>query len=247
MWWASLLAAGVVLLLVQWRQSGQKLIDFLGLGLVYVYARLWHGCTANVASPLPAKGPAILVSNHTCSADPAFLQWVSNRPLSFLIAREYYVNLKWARKLFEYIGCVPVARNNRDVAAVRLALRRLNEGRIICIFPEGGLSGAGRQRLRPGKHGAALLALRSGAPVIPAFISGGPQTSAILPAWLFPSRVRITFGSPIDLSAWQGRRLDRALLDKVTTLIMKRIEELRPRVEKPADNSRRRLRASPRG
>src|SRR6202022_2482438 len=134
---------------------------------------------------LPATGPAILVANHTCSADPAFLTAGCRRVLSFMIAREDY-NIRLLRPLLDYIGCVPVARNGRDAAGVRNALRRLDRGCVLCIFPEGGLSNAGRKRVRSGKAGVALLALRSRAPVFPALISGGPQTSSIPRAWLLP-------------------------------------------------------------
>ena len=124
------------------------------------------------------------------------------------------------------MGCVPVSRNGRDAVAARTAIRRLQEGRVICIFPEGGLSNAGRPRLRPGKAGAALIALRSQAPVFPALISGGPQTSSLKGAWLRPSRVRVRFGRAIDLSVYQGRPLDRRLLEEVTRVLMGRIADL---------------------
>jgi 1-acyl-sn-glycerol-3-phosphate acyltransferase len=232
---ACALMAGVVLR--RWRRSGRKLVDFLGLGCVYVYARLWHGCTYHGLPPVPVQGAAILIANHTCSADPAFLQAAFARPLSFLIAHEYYESLPRLRGLFEYIGSVPVVRDGRDVRAVRLALRRLSAGRLVCIFPEGGLSAAGRQRLRHGKGGAALLALRSRAPVIPAYISGGPQHSHVPRAWLLPSRVRVTFGPAVDLSAYDGRPINRRLIEEVTALLMSQIAALQP---KPKDHKPRR-------
>jgi 1-acyl-sn-glycerol-3-phosphate acyltransferase len=225
-----LLAFGVVVLLMLdcWRRSGQPLVHFLGLGFIYLYVRLWH--RGNVGgSPLAERGPAILVANHTASADPAFLQAAFRRPLSFMLAQEYYV-LPGVRPLCDYIGCVPVARNGRDTAGVRMALRRLQQGHILCMFPEGGLSNAGRRRIRPSKSGVALLALRSGAPVYPAFITGGPQTSDVPTAWLRPSRtpVRVTFGPAIDLSAYHGRPIERKLLDEVTAGIMSRVAALDP-------------------
>jgi 1-acyl-sn-glycerol-3-phosphate acyltransferase len=226
MWILPILVVALIALLLKWRRSGQRLHDFLGHGLVYVYARVWHRCSYRRPAPLPKSGPAILYSNHTCSADPAFLDGGSGRPLSFFLAREYY-NISWLRWLFDYLGCVPVNRNGRDVAAVRQALRRLREGRVLCIFPEGGMSYAGRKRMGPGKVGIALLALRSRAPVFPARIRGGPQTSRILPAWLRPSGgTRVTFGPAVDLSAYQGRLINRKLLEEVTAFCMKRIVEL---------------------
>src|SRR5438067_4925558 len=141
--WA-LILAGIVAAVTLARAwcSGQRLIDYLGIGLVYLYARLWHRWSSDRLAPLAPKGPAILVSNHTCSADPSFLTAGCGRVLSFLIAREYY-DIPFLRRLLDYMGCVPVVRAGCDVAAVRTALRRLEEGRVVCVFPEGGLGNAG--------------------------------------------------------------------------------------------------------
>jgi 1-acyl-sn-glycerol-3-phosphate acyltransferase len=216
---ALVLAGGA---LVRWRSSGQSFGIFIVSLLVYVYARLWHRLAIDGPGSIPDHGPAIVVANHTCGADSAFLTAASPRPLSFLIADEYG-NIPLLRRLLEAIACVPVRRNGRDVTAVRLSLRRLQHGRAVCVFPEGGLSRAGRDVRPRGKAGVALLALRSGAPVVPALIRGGPQTDAVADAWLRPTRVRVTLGRPIDLSAYADRDVDRRLLDEVTSLLMHRI------------------------
>jgi 1-acyl-sn-glycerol-3-phosphate acyltransferase len=229
MWILPVLGAALVLLLVRWRRSGQKLHDYLGHGLVYVYARVWHGCCHSGPAPLPHWGPAILYTNHTCSADPAFLDSGCARPLSFILAKEYY-NIPGLGWLFDYLGCVSVNRDGWDVTAVRQALRSLEQGRVLCLFPEGGLSNAGRNRLRRGKGGIAWLALRSRAPVFPALILGGPQTSALLPAWLWPlQRARVIFGPAVDLSAFRDRPIRRKLLEEATALCMQKMADLRGR------------------
>src|SRR5206468_415427 len=126
--------------------------------------------------------------------------------------------------------CVPVGRDGRDPVAARKALRQLLAGRAVGLFPESNLAGVARDRLRPGKHGAAFLALASGAPVYPVYIAGGPRTHRLLRAWLWPSRkaVRVFFGPEVDLSAYRGRRRTRAVLEEVTQLLMRRIEALKP-------------------
>ncbi|HZT80540.1 MAG TPA: lysophospholipid acyltransferase family protein [Gemmataceae bacterium] len=219
-------------LLGAWRRSGLPLFDLTALHAFRAYARLWHGVPRRGTRQLPAKGPALLIANHTCSADPAILQTCCPRPLCFLIAREYY-HLPVARRFFGHFGMVPVARNGRDITALRVGLRRLAEGRVVCLFPEGGLSGAGTGRVRPGRGGAALLALRSGAPVYPAFIAGGPQHSHIARAWLLPSRARVVVGEPVDLSAYRDRPLDRRLIEEVAALLMRRVAELDPNRRHP--------------
>src|SRR5579885_2624200 len=113
MWVLLAATATVVFILFRWRKTNQSLIDFLGIGLVCLYARLWHRWTCNGPAPLPDTGPAILVSNHTCSSDPAFLTTGCTRVLSFLIGREYY-HVPLLKRLLDYMGCVPVTRNGRD-------------------------------------------------------------------------------------------------------------------------------------
>jgi 1-acyl-sn-glycerol-3-phosphate acyltransferase len=134
-------------------------------------------------------------------------------------------------------ACVPVARDGRDIRAARLGLRRLQEGRVVVVFPEGTLSGAGMGRLRTPRCGAAFLALRGKVPVFPAFISGGPQHPDVGRGWLWPSkrRVRIVFGPALDLSAYHGRPINRALLEEVTQFLMEQIAALDPRRKRRPD------------
>lgn len=220
-------AAGLVVVgvLWRWRRSGQSLVDFLGMGLVRWYARLWHGLRVSGPAPFRRGGPALVVANHTCSADPAFITAACVPPPGFMLAADYY-GTPGLRRLFDYIGCVPVHRRGHDVSGVRAALARLEEGRILGIFPEGSLSNAGRGGMRPGKAGAAYLALKSRAPVYPVWIAGGPQTCHLPPAWLKPSRVRVTFGPVIDLSEYYDRPYSRRLLEEVAQRIMDRIAGL---------------------
>jgi len=203
-------------------------VDRLGLGALHAFARLWHRCRGNGRSPLPPAGPAIVVANHPSHADPAFLTSACGRRLHFFHAREYY-DVFLLRRLFARFGCIPVARNGRDVAALREALRRLRDGAVLCIFPEGDLSPVDHEPAAPPKGGAALLALRSRAPVYPARIAGGPTARRVLQDWLYPSPgVHVTFGPAVELSAYHHRRIDRKLLAEVTALFMHRIADLEP-------------------
>jgi 4a-hydroxytetrahydrobiopterin dehydratase len=217
--------------LVRWLRSGKTLLDFTFLKISRVYSQLWHRWSNTGMAPIPRNGPVILVCNHTCSADPMFLQASFPRLPCYLSAAEHYNVHPFIRWVLGSMKCVPVTRNGRDVAAARRALRRLEEGHLLCIFPEGNLSGVAKQRMRVGKHGAALLALRTRTPVYPAYIAGGPQTDDLLEAWLWPppGRVQVIFGPAIDLSAYYDRSRTRQVLQEVTALLMDRINALQPR------------------
>jgi 1-acyl-sn-glycerol-3-phosphate acyltransferase len=163
------------------------------------YCALWHQLRVEGWAPLPESGPAILIANHTCGIDHMLLQAASRRVLGFMIAREYY-ELPWLRGFCSSVGCIPVNRDGRDLAAIRAALRALGEGRVVPIFPEGRIMPASGRRLGEMKPGGAYLAIRAGVPVLPAYIFGTPETDEILPSLATPSRASLFFGEPIDLS-----------------------------------------------
>jgi 1-acyl-sn-glycerol-3-phosphate acyltransferase len=211
----------------RWRR-GARSFDRFALIAMYAFARAWHGCARVEHDPVPPEGPAILVANHGSHADPAFLMAACTRPLHLWQARECY-EVPVLRRLFARVGCIPLARGTADVGAIRAALDCLSSGQVVAVFPEGEVSPTWRGPMRPAKRGAALLALRSGAPVIPAWIEGGPRSRNLIAAWLLPSReVRVVFGPPIDLSAYRGRPLTRTLVDEATAVVASRIAALRP-------------------
>ncbi len=224
-WSWGLLAAGGF---VAWRWLVPACFEYLEVRVMGWFGRTWHHCACDGPCTLPAEGPAILVANHPSHADPAFLMACCPRRLGFLQARECY-DVFLLRRLFRLAGCIPVSRGRPDLAAVRQALERLRAGEVVCLFPEGEVGEAGGERGPSGKCGAALLALRSGAPVIPAHITGGPRTRSMVLAWLRPSAgVRVAFGPAVDLSSFAGRRLDRRCLREATARIMERIAAIEP-------------------
>lgn len=221
-----------------WRRSGREWVDFGGFWVTRVYSQLWHRCSYRGPVPWPRHGPMLLVSNHASSSDPALLVGTSPRYIGFIAATEHFRSNRLFHWYMSTLGCVPVRRDGRDPVAARQALRRLLAGGAVGVFPESNLAGVERGRLRPGKHGAAFLALASGAPVYPVYIAGGPRTHHLLQAWMWPSKkaVRVYFGPAVDLSAYQGQRRTRAVLEEVTLKLMQQIEALKPSPRRGGSN-----------
>jgi len=163
-----------------------------------------------------------------------FLLAGSPRLICFAVAREHFDIHPVVRYLLDFASCVPVTRNGRDAVAARQLLRRLSEGHAVSLFPEGNLSGVGRNRICTGKHGAAFLALATGAPVFPVYIAGGPRTHHLLNSWVVPTprAVRVHYGPALDLSAYYGRPRTRRLLEEVTWHFAKSIQDLASRERK---------------
>ncbi|SIO62270.1 1-acyl-sn-glycerol-3-phosphate acyltransferase [Singulisphaera sp. GP187] len=185
-----------------------------------LYCRFWHRLRLENRCPLPEQGPAILIANHTCSIDHMLLQAGSRRVLGFMIAREYFDH-RALRPICERLGCIPVRRDGQDLAATRSALRSLEKGKVVPVFPEGRILPTSGRTLGPGKPGVAFLALRARVPVIPAFICGTPATNEVWKSLSTPSHSRILFGPPIDLSDLPSTPpFDRAILSTVTERMM---------------------------
>jgi 1-acyl-sn-glycerol-3-phosphate acyltransferase len=205
-------------------------------------AFLWHLNVAYCAlihrlrtepAPLPASGPAILISNHTCNIDHFLLQAGCERKLGFMIAREYYDF--WAFKPFcQMIGCIPVNRNGNDTSATRTALRALEEGRVLPIFPEGRILMTSGKEIGEGHPGVAFLAMKANVPIIPAYISGTPRSNQFVKSFFSTSHSRIVYGEPIALAHrenGESHEDQRAARSAVTEQLMNAIRQLRDRVE----------------
>ena len=148
---------------------------------------------------IPAKGPCLIASNHLSFADPAALCVGSPRP-GFYMAQEELFRIPILGWMIRFCQAYPVKAKGMDREALRRSLATLQQHGTLCVFAEGGIAQSGH--LEPLRQGVALLALRTGATVVPAAISG---TQRVLP---YPSRrprfapggVRVCFGPPLDLS-----------------------------------------------
>lgn len=179
------------------------------------YTWSWHRLRHVGWAPLPETGPAVLISNHTCCIDHLLLQSSCRRVLGFMIAREFF-DLPIVHTFCLRVGCIPVNRDGRDLQPTRAALRALQEGKVLPIFPEGKVSPTSGRTLGPILPGAAFIAVRSGAPVIPAYIYGSPLTAEIGPSLWMRSRSRVRFGPPIDMSdVTPGQAGDKKVLARV--------------------------------
>ncbi len=140
-----------------------------------------------------------------------------------MMAKEYY-EMPVMNYFFRVLRSIPVARDGADMGPAREALKHLKDQELVGLFPEGRLNRG--TNLLPANPGIAWLALRAQVPVYPAFIHNAPQGKHIVAPFYTPSRVRITFGEPIDLSEFYHVKKTQELLTQVTHLLMTRLAEL---------------------
>ena len=138
-------------------------------GLIKLVAKMCVNVTSEGMENFPAHGPLLVVINHLGDADtPALISTLPVTP-DALAGIELY-NLPILGKLMDCYGIIWLHRGRSDTRALRAALDGLAEGRIILIAPEGRYSLTGA--LEQGTGGAAFLAYRSGAPILPVAITG---------------------------------------------------------------------------
>lgn len=180
---------------------------------------------------IPAKGAAILASNHLSFSDSIFLPIAVPRKITFLAKAEYFnapgVRGKVTAAFFKGAGQVPVDRTggNAGTAAINTGVRLLREGHLLGIYPEGTRSPDGK--LYRGKTGVARMALEAQVPVIPVAMM---NTDKVQPIGRtrpnFGVDVGIKIGAPLDFSRYYGMEEDRFVLRSLTDEIMYKIMDL---------------------
>jgi len=188
--WAVLTVVGVLWLalaafsswLLRARPRGDDVAASAALRLIQLYARFVHRLRVEGLEHVPRRDesdrqPLIVVANHTSGADPLLVQAALPFEPRWLMGADMRVDA--LAGLWDWTGVIFVDRKAPDARGLREALRHLERGGVIGVFPEGHIERPAR-RLLPFREGVGLLILKSGAPVLPVVIQGTPQVD---PAW----------------------------------------------------------------
>ena len=172
---------------------------------------------------IPEQGPLLIVANHINLADPPILGVSIRRKVMFM-AKEELFRSRFSSYFIRSFGAFPVHRGQLDRGALRQAEQLLARGWALVMFPEGRRSN--NAQLQSAFSGSALIALRSGVPILPVGITGTENVKGV--AWLFRRpQVTVNIGYPFSLPAVNGK-LTRVELAQFTNSIMERIAELLP-------------------
>lgn len=213
-----------------------KIVCLLARILLRIFSHFQIEGTNNLENP---KKPVIFVANHKSFLDPvclgAALPWNYKLiPIKFIVKKEYEVPpLCWIIKL---LGSFFV--DTKKLVGAKRGLKILRNGGTLGIFPEGTRSLDGKiQQFEPG---ATFLALKSGARVIPVYISGtfrqGKGIDSVLPKiWEFLRRkykIKVVFGKPFNLQVYSGYKIFQIIGENekvglLTLELEKKIQNLR--------------------
>lgn len=185
-----------------------KLYRF-GRWVCRVFFKTFYRIEASGQSNVPDEGAVILCSNHISTLDPPLVGTPLQRKVHFMAKAELF-KVPLFGPLIANLGAFPVKRGGVSKESIRHALQLLGEGGVLGIFPEGTRGGG------MGKKGAASLAVRSGATVIPVAIIGKYR--------LF-GKLKVIYGKPVDLSAMREASGSESL-EQATEHIMVSIRKL---------------------
>lgn len=173
---------------------------------------------------LPDVGPAIIASNHASYLDFLLLSAVSPRQIQFMVGEVFYNNLL-IQKSFESMGYIQVVRGTKgDVSALRKAVRKLDNGNIVAIYPEGRRSMNGE--LQRARSGVGFLAIETGVPVIPVFIEGTFKAWSRHSKFPTPHKCTIRIGEPLRFCKPSNKEQRKECIHAATHEVMRAIAQL---------------------
>lgn len=199
----------------------------------------WFRPAVSGRAHVPTQGPAILAPVHRSFADFAFAGFVTRRKLFFMAKDELWHDRALGRLLVG-LGAFPVHREGADREALRRAQRVLELGQLLVLFPEG----TRKEGTLVGDlhEGAAFLAARTGAPIVPIGI-GGSDTSMPKGSHVpRPIRIHVVVGEPVVApTRTDAGRVPRSSIHQTTGALRTAIQRVydQAREEFEADAARR--------
>ncbi|MEB3331171.1 MAG: lysophospholipid acyltransferase family protein [Synechococcaceae cyanobacterium] len=186
--------------------------------VVPLFRLVFHGRRCGVEA-VPARGSLVVVANHGSHLDPPLLAHAVGRPVAFMAKAELFrvPLLGW---IIRACGAYPVARGAGDREAIRVASERLRQGWATGVFLDGTRQVDGR--VNAPQPGAALLAARTGSPLLPVAILGSHRALGVGRSTPRPVPIHIRIGRPIPPPA-STRRAD---LEATTRACQEAINQL---------------------
>lgn len=184
--------------------------------------RVWFRLRAENRPDL--RGPCVLAANHASYLDPLLIGAVVPRRIVYLMTETVWRSraMGW---FYRWNRAIPLAVRTANRDAMRAARSVLQQGRVLGIFPEGGLSRDGGLLL--GNAGAVALVLQEGVPIVPVGIVGADRALPLGARFPRPRRVTVRFGQPITADELAGLSRDRRVrLQLATDRIMTAIAQL---------------------
>jgi 1-acyl-sn-glycerol-3-phosphate acyltransferase len=196
--------------------------------IIRTILRLNGGYEVRGKENIPADGGVLVAANHISYLDPPFLGAVMPRRATFMARKGLFdiPVLSWMIRNTAF----PVDRERTRPSTIKETVRRLKNGELIVIFPEGRRNETGD--IAEGKRGVGMIVSLSKAPVVPALIVGTDMALKVDAKWLSRARVTVIFGEPIYYNAVTSRdegRSSHEVYEEISKKIMATIKEMKSR------------------
>lgn len=166
------------------------------------------------------KGKMILACNHQSNADAFVIaSTLYKRRYRFMCKKEAFEQNKFVGWLLKKLGAYPINRGANDISAIKNTFKYLNEGKAICMFPEG--TRISNEEGGEVKTGLAMIALKTKSPIVPCIIVKKPR--------LFRPN-KMVVGKAFNLSEmdeFKDKKVDKELIEKATVYITEVFDKLR--------------------
>lgn len=184
---------------------------------LFFILKIYNRLTVRRLAPLPERN-YIAIANHCSNLDPIIVGAAFPGRFRILAKSELYEPFIFGR-IVKALGTIPVKKEDSQSAgaSLRLFLRLLSEGENVLLFPEGGRSMDGK--LQPLEGGVALIALKSGAPIVPAYVAGTFEAMPPGAKFVKPARLSAVIGEAIDTGEYAS------LGKEGRNLLLRRLEE----------------------
>ncbi len=165
---------------------------------------------------VPNTGGVLLLSNHLSFLDPACIGVMLRRPASYLAKSELF-DIPVFGQVIPKLNAFPVRQGAGDIGAVRETIKRLKEGRVLTVFPEGSRSEFGE--LQPLAGGFTLIVRKAGVPIVPVAIDGSFQAWPRGQALPKSAPVRVKFGQPLHVQDLKPAEIIKTVESAIAGLI----------------------------
>jgi 1-acyl-sn-glycerol-3-phosphate acyltransferase len=193
-------------------------------GVLAGFCKLFWRLEVDGAEHVPASGPFVLAPVHRSNVDTPLVACVTKRRMHFM-GKDTMWKYRPTGWLFTALGAFPVHRGAVDRDALRRTMELLKEGRPVVIFPEGTRQSG--PLVQPLFEGAAFVAARTGAPIVPVGIGGSELAMPKGSKMLRPVKVHIAVGEPLwPPQPAAGERMPRRAVHELTEQLHVRLQEL---------------------
>lgn len=181
--------------------------------LVTFFIKVFYRPKIKGLENLPKEGGFMLVCNHLSMIDCVILVTLFKQKIYFMAKKEIF-DKKLKEKFFRWCGGIPVDRENLDLKSIKECFKKLKDGEVLVVFPEGTRNKTQEVDLLPIKGGASLLAYKAGTKIVPV---------AMKSKFKIFGKNYLCIGEPYDYSEFKGKKLDAELTEKLTEDMANRI------------------------